>query len=296
MKYFTVALFGAGILLAFGYLHLSPFTNTAARDADGTAKTTSRDGRTIEYYVQGTGLRVVLLASAGRAVSDFNQHASALVDAGYKTVAVEAPGIGRSDLPEGDHHLYDLGSDARAVIDADGGEPTSFFIGHAFGNRVARATSLRYEKISRGVILLAAGGYKPVPKKAEIALKNLFNPGRFGRLRLADLKYAFFADGNEPPDDWRRGWHIDTALLQGAASGLTPDKEWRSGGTAPMLVVQPAADAIAPKEDAADPLKANYPDRVTVALAENAGHALLPEQPDLVAGSVIAFLTAYSSE
>ena len=57
-----------------------------------------------------------------------------------------------------------------------------------------------------------------------------------------------------------------------------------------MLVVQGDADRIAPRADSADVLAADYPDRVTIALVERAGHALLPERPDAIAEAIIRFL------
>ena len=57
-----------------------------------------------------------------------------------------------------------------------------------------------------------------------------------------------------------------------------------------MLVVQPAQDAAAP--DGAEKLKQLYPDRVTIVVLENSGHAILPEQPEEVSQIVLGHLAA----
>lgn len=59
-----------------------------------------------------------------------------------------------------------------------------------------------------------------------------------------------------------------------------------------MLVIQGSADRVAPRADSADVLAADFPDRVTVALIDQAGHALLPEQPDAIAGAIVRFLSS----
>jgi pimeloyl-ACP methyl ester carboxylesterase len=175
------------------------------------------------------------------------------------------------------------------------GEDLAFVIGHAFGNRVVRTAAQQYPELIKGVILIAAGGQKPIEPTADAALKNIFNPISSFKKRKKDMDYAFFAEGNEIPKYWQQGWHTKTAVLQGKSIIKTPDTDWQAGGTGPMLVVQADADRIAPKEDTADILLATYPDRVSVVLIENAGHALLPEQPEAVSTAVLEFLSTHHS-
>jgi len=70
-------------------------------------------------------------------------------------------------------------------------------------------------------------------------------------------------------------------------------RAWEAAGGVPMLVVQPTKDRIAPKEETADVLKARFPDQVEVVVVENAGHALLPEQPEAIAEAILAFLAKH---
>lgn len=300
MKYLLSALAVTTLLLIGGYAVLSPLPGTTARMASGDIQHTERDGRAIRFYVQGSGPRVILLASAGREASDFNELAASLVSAGYRTLAVEAPGIDGSDLGDGEFTLYDLADDVAAAVRADAAfdHPSdgdartgNVVIGHAFGNRVARALGTRHDELVSAVITLAAGGQRPIPPKAAEALRNCFNPARPAAARLEDIRYGFFSGDNDIPDYWRRGWHAQTAIMQGKASPMTPDTDWHSAGGNPLLVVQAEDDTIAPKEDTADLLAAEFGDRVEVVVIGNAGHALLPEQPDAIADAVLDFLS-----
>jgi len=83
--------------------------------------------------------------------------------------------------------------------------------------------------------------------------------------RKKDISYAFFAEGNEVPPHWLRGWNAKIATTQGKIKHeLYPQMNWQGAGGVPMLVVQPANDVIAPKEDTADVLLTRYPDQVEV--------------------------------
>ena len=273
----------------------APFPNTEARPASGAQTTMALGDQRITYYAQGEGSRVVLMASAGREASDFNELIKDIVSAGYRTVAIEAPGINGTSMLS-DPSLYNFATHVEAVIKNDTkakGEGPAFVIGHAFGNRVVRAAAQQYPDLVKGVILIAAGGEKPIEPTADAALRNIFNPVSSFKKRRKDIDYAFFADGNEIPGHWERGWHTKTAMLQAKSITQTQDKDWLAGGTGPMLVVQAGADRIAPKEDTADILLARYPDRVSVALIESAGHALLPEQPEAVSKAVLDFLATH---
>lgn len=279
-------------LIAGGIFVIQPLPGLTAREAIGVERSIKRGGRSIGYYVRGEGPRVALAASAGREASDFNELTDALVEAGFRTVAIEAPGINGTELPKKVFNLYDLADDIQAVIAADrvatGGTET-ILVGHAFGNRVMRATAHKYPTGVKGVILVAAGGYKPVPEAANKALVNAFDPLRTGAQRLEDVRYAFFARDNSIPDYWLRGWHGNTAILQGKASPATPDTLWQTAGEAPILVIQGVQDRVAPKENASDYLEETLGDRVSVVLIDPAGHAILPERPEEVAEAVITF-------
>ena len=296
---FGVATIAAGIWL----MTHSPFPSEPAREAIGQRiqdQRMSQNGTV--YYFRGEGPRVVLSASAGRQASDFNELVLKLNEAGYKTITVEAPGIDQP-LPK----YLSLVNFASPLITAsqhdmglDNRQPY-VLIGHAYGNRAARMASFMksqgqeddIDRPPKGVILLAAGGQVSMEPEAQQSVMNIFNPLRSYNSRMKDVEYAFFADGNEVPDHWTRGWHTQTAMAQGKAIAASKDDEsWHCAGGVPMLIVQPMQDRLAPPENA-HALKEKCPQEVEIVEIQNAGHALLPEQPDAVAEAVLAFLAEY---
>ena len=155
------------LLIGAFYAFWVPLPDTPARDTAGEMISVERDGRRLCYYVSGKGPPVILLASAGREVSDFNELVTTLNRAGYRTIAIEAPGIGNTPLPKGEPGLFDLADDVKIIARKElaAGEKAAI-IGHAFGNRVARAFASKYDGDVNGVILIASGGAKPIPPKS----------------------------------------------------------------------------------------------------------------------------------
>ncbi|GAB5488807.1 MAG: hypothetical protein Pars2KO_23770 [Parasphingorhabdus sp.] len=290
-----LAIIALGLLAILGVLVYAlwmPLPHTPARDTIGAEKSIERGTRTYAYHVSGKGDPVILLASAGREASDFNELVTALNIAGYRTIAIDAHGIKNSTLPKGEFSLFDMADDVAAVADAESNPDEKIsVVGHAFGNRLARAFTSRNDERIDKVVLIASGGAKAIPEKANTALRNIFDPRRTVGQRTSDIDYGFFAEGNAIPDFWIVGWHTQTAILQGKAKGTDVYDQWGAGGTKPMLVLQAAEDTIAPPQDAGIPLAQQYPDRVKLVVIPNAGHALLPEQPDVIAEEVIGFLS-----
>lgn len=139
-------------------------TTTSTSDMFETPHFASyENGRQINYFSNSvSGPRIVLLASLGRPVSDFENLATKLGKHGYHVTAVDMRGVGQSDQfgNPSTITLYDLAKDVQLALKNEGlhtGEQV-VVIGHAFGNRLARAFAHRYPDDVRGIILLAAGG------------------------------------------------------------------------------------------------------------------------------------------
>ena len=108
--------------------------------------------------------------------------------------------------------------------------------------------------------------------------------------KRAALEFAFFAEGNDP-DAWLEGWDPRLGLAQTIVNTVEAKEKWRAGGgVLPMHVVQASEDVVSPPEVGSALLLADFPDRVTVSVVDNAGHALLPERPAAVAAAVLDFL------
>lgn len=241
---------------------------------------------------QGT---VVLLASLGRPVSDFNALAQSLVAAGWRTLAVESRGMGTwagagffgpatltgyaEDVATALAHSR-LPAHSRVVV-----------VGHAYGNRVARTFAVQYPARTAGVVLLAAGDKPHLPPDIEQGLKRAALSPLPWALREEAVQRTLFAPGHAVSADWQRGWSAWAALAQSRAVRATPSTAIRDAGQAPVLVVQPAADVVAPVSQGTG-LVAELGPRARLVVIPEAGHALLPEQPAAVAQAVLEFLQA----
>jgi pimeloyl-ACP methyl ester carboxylesterase len=242
---------------------------------------------TIQVAVYGEGETVVLLPGNGRGTEDFDDLSQRLVRAGYRAVLPQPRGIGGSVGPLDGLTLHDLGTDVATVITAVGGAPVTI-VGHAFGNRIARVVATDHPTLVQQVILVAAGGMIPPSPETQEAIRRASETGLAREERLAALRRAYFATGNDP-GPWESGWHIPVSNAQRAANSATPVQAWWAGGSAPMLVLQGAEDASAPPENARRLLEA-YGARITVVEIPGAGHAMLPEQPERIASEILRYL------
>ena len=264
-------------------------SDNPARAMIGEERIAHHNGIAIQYFVSGSDQHetLVLQASYARSGSDFNELVQALNQAGYRTLIMQARGIDGSELPSLQTTLFDYAGDLAAVLDQEGLHQPVTLIGHAFGNRIARAFSSSHPARVRSLVLLAAGDSSPPPETQNAIFTVLLNIWP-DSARSEALQKAFFAPNNQAPDYWLSGWYPKAGLAQGTATASTPHREWTHGGEANMLVVQPEFDAAA-AEGAANLLKA-HPNRVKVIPLANAGHAILPEQLPVVKDLIVAHL------
>lgn len=241
----------------------------------------------IQVHIRGKGPLVVMLPSMGRGAADFDRLAADVAASGYRVACPEPRGLGASTVPDRQETLATLAGDVAAVIAELGGGP-AVIVGHAYGNRIARMTASNHPELVESLVLLACGGFIPVTDEMASAMRTIFDPRNAPEVRLDAVGRAFFAPGNDP-GVWADGWFGKLAGQQERATVSTPVGDWWAGGDAPMLAVQPADDQLAIPANA-DALVEAVGDRVEVVVIPNAGHALLPEQPEAVAQTVIGWL------
>ncbi len=241
----------------------------------------------IEVHVSGEGPLVVMLPSLGRGASDFDRLAVDVAGAGYTVACPEPRGIGASAVSSRPETLACLAGDVAEVIAGVGGGPATV-VGHAYGNRIARMVATNHPELVGSLVLLACGGLIPPTQEVAATLRKVFDTREPPEVRLDAVARAFFAPGNDPKP-WADGWYGSLARNQEQATVSTSLEDWWAGGDVPMLAVQPADDVLAVPANA-DALAEAYGDRVHVQVIANAGHALLPEQPDAVAQAVINWL------
>lgn len=242
----------------------------------------------IEALVRGDGPLVALLPAGSRAASDFDDLASRIARAGYRTAAINPRGMGNSRGPRFQQiteHLQDIVEVIRQLSPAGAVTNGAVIIGHAFGNRIARALASFHPEAVSSLILLAAGGQVPPTPQAQAAQRNLRNPALSQAQFMEALRVAYFATGNSP-EAWRLGWHRDVGADLWAALEKIPTDRWIEAGKAPLYIIQGAEDAFAPPANS-EALKSAYSDRVDVAVLANAGHQMLAEQPERLAELII---------
>lgn len=256
-------------------------------------KTIQRGPSTLAYFDEGSGPTLVMLASVGRGPADFDHLATLLLAEGLRIIRPQPRGIGQSQGPMSGLTLHDLADDVAAVIEAEGLAPVAV-AGHAFGNFVARTLATDRPELVRGVALVAAstgkapGGGSPFPPDV---LRSVYCSGDLSlpqAQRIEHLKHAFFAPGHDP-SPWLGGWHAQTKAMQREAEAATPVDDFFACGSAPILDLQAAQDTVAPRH-LSQFLKQCLGERVTIEVIDNAGHALVPEQPEQVCRALAAWV------
>jgi pimeloyl-ACP methyl ester carboxylesterase len=232
----------------------------------------------------------VLLASANRDASDFEQLMADLAAAGFGSLAVNLRSIGNSTGPSEGVVLRDLADDISAVIQSLGGRP-AHIVGHAFGNTVARATAAYRPDVVASVTLLACGGHDmandPPPAEWFWHFRRSQQLDLPEEERLESLRFAFFAPGNDARA-WLGGWWPDRLGLAQILDRGDPS-EWWHAGDAPVLIMQPLDDVIGPPR-VGRALAAALGERARYVELAQCGHAILPEQPAAVAAHLVRFL------
>ena len=230
---------------------------------------------------------VVMLPSLGRGSRDFDALAARVAEAGFRVTLPAPRGTDGGSGPLDGQTLHDFADDVAGVIEQATTAPV-VLIGHAYGNRVARTVAADHPSLIDRLVLLAAGGLVPIRPDILDAMRGCMTLTLPRGERLALLSKAFFASGHDA-SVWLDGWSPEVAVAQSAAVRATNTEDWWEGGGRPMTVLQASDDAIAPRENALD-LKRRLGERVTIVDINDAGHAMLPEQPEQIARAVLAAL------
>jgi pimeloyl-ACP methyl ester carboxylesterase len=272
----------------------------AAGDAVAQTTTLSTDAKegivkladsNIEYFSRGEGETIVLLPGGTLTVNYMDGLAEALAKAGYRVVGINFRGSGKSTGSSRMVTLQTEADDVAGVIQALKTGPVHV-VGNDFGNRVARMFAASHPKLTRSVILLAAGGkIQPKPAAAR-ALGIIFNPASSEPDILAVMPYLV-----SNPADCARVWGLFKPSLCPAAGGIeqaaaeaTPLKAWWAPpGQTKYLILQGADDQIAPPENGVE-LQKEFGERATLVNVPGAAHLLPLEQPETTASHMINFI------
>lgn len=241
----------------------------------------------IAVHAEGTGPLFVLIPSLGRAAEDFDDLAPRIAGQGFRVLRPEPRGIGGSSALQDGATLHDMAADLAAVIAAEGGGP-AVVAGHAAGNWVARVLAHDRPDLVRGVAMVAALLGTTVDPSIRVSINGSFDMRLSDDQRLHHLRRAYFAPGNDARG-WLAGWHPPVAERQRAAAAATLDRAWlRAAEVTPLLYLGAAQDTISPPP-APGALRAAVGPLATLVVIDNAGHALVPEQPEATAAALVAW-------
>ncbi|CAB4621907.1 unannotated protein [freshwater metagenome] len=241
----------------------------------------------------GAGPPVLLHPSLGRSVHDFDDLANAISNAGFRVVGLEPGGIVPSDPPRSSAALADF---AGEVIEcADSIELDRFVVlGHAFGNRIMRNVASYFPDRVNAIVLLGAGGKFHGDPEARAAVGATFDATLSEADRLSAIHTAFFAPSNDPAV-WIDGWYPAARDVQQAALIAAEQSDWWLAEPSPMLIVQGLQDRAAPPANGRA-LLGERGGPTTLVELDDCGHAMLPEQPDLIESAVGTFLLSLDLE
>jgi len=243
------------------------------------------NGAEVKVHVEGEGPRVVLLPSLGRGAQDMADLASRLARAGMTALRPEPRGIDASAADLAGVTINHFAQDVAAVIEAH--DAPAGIIGHDFGAQVAQMVAILYPSLVSSLVLLSPPGpVKPEPGPAT-ALRRIFVAGLEPEEHAEAVALALFADGSDT-SKWIDGWHRSLAFAQADAERHVPLDELWSRLEIDTLVIQPAEDRVVPPENA-QMIADRAPGSVKVVMIPDAGHALLPEQPEAVAAASLGW-------
>ncbi len=275
-----------GRMLMVPGLLLTVDSALAATNAERSRVLVRYDNVVIDTIVEGQGPAVVLLPSLARDSDDYDTVAEGLAANGFRVLRPQPRGIGRSAGPLTNITLHDFARDIAEIIKTLG-EGRAVVVGHAYGNWIARMTATDHPELVRGVVIAAAAARQYDPKlTAEIDKAG--DPTLAEATRLAALRVAFFAPGNDPKV-WLTGWHPEIRQAQRDAAAAVPQSEWWAGGKAPLLELQADQDPFK-TADKRNEMKNEFGDRVTVVVIAGASHALFPEQPRAVVDALTRWM------
>ena len=260
------------------------------KDAD---RRLTHDGATLAYRDIGDGPCVVLIPSLGRGSEDFDALLPTMVHSGLRLILPEPRGIEGSSPLRPTDTLHDMAADIAAIIEAETAAP-AVIVGHAAGNWVARVLAHDRPDLTRAVALVAAIVTNVVPQDVSASISASFDMSLIDQVRLGHLKRVYFAPGADA-SVWLDGWWPDVSAAQRHAARQTLDKDWiRVADRHPTLYLAAAEDVISPPPDL-DGLRQTIGPQADCVTISNAGHALLPEQPEAVVQALVTWLASLSA-
>lgn len=238
---------------------------------------------------------VLLLHGLGADGSSWALQTPALTRAGFRVLAADARGFGKSSYPGGQHTIADMAADMASLLDALQVAPADV-IGISMGGTLALELALSYPSLVRRLVLVSTFAHlRPGRWRTRLYLA-----WRFVLLHLLGLpaQGKFVARRIFPrPDQEALRQQLYTQILQADPGGYRAamralarfNVEKRLGEIRhPTLVITGEADTTVPPETQSK-LVAGIPNARQVVIP-HAGHAVSVEQAEAFNQAALAFL------
>ncbi|MEU7638805.1 MULTISPECIES: alpha/beta fold hydrolase [unclassified Streptomyces] len=200
----------------------------SAPPADLRHRTIEAPAGRLHLVEQGTGPLVLLVHGFPESWYSWRRQLPALAAAGYRAVALDVRGYGRSSKPAATdaYRMLDLVEDNVALVRALG-EETAVVVGHDWGSSIAAASALLHPEVFRAVGLLSVpytppGGPRPTDVFAQMGGDQEFYVSYFQQPGRAEAEME--------PDI--RGW------LAGFYAALSADTMPAQGEPDPHFVAR----------------------------------------------------------
>ena len=250
----------------------------------------TRAGEVAVHYVEhGQGRPVLVLHGAGVDHREPEACFEPVFDGvpGLRRIYPDLPGMGRTAAPDGLRSAEDVLDTLLAFADEVTGGTPALLVGHSAGAYYAQAMAARVPGQVAGLALVCPllAGVRDVPEHRVVVGS--------GEIGDDDFRGYFVVQSPEMLDRYERHVAPAAALVDPAAMERIGER-WelarsRAGVRGPTLVVAGRLDSTVGYAAAAD-LVDRYP-HATLAVVDDAGHALPHEQPDLLRALVAEWLT-----
>jgi pimeloyl-ACP methyl ester carboxylesterase len=256
-----------------------------------------KNGGTIYYTVAGAGQRVAVFAHGYSFSSAAWAKTLDRLPPGWRAIAYDLRGFGRSDKPETGYAYADMAGDLLQLLDALKIR-RAVIVGHSMGGMMAQDFAARHPERVAGLVLVGAQARNKPPIGMTPAFEQriaAYGTPAENRAVFEATTPRYFKPGNIPEADMKRMIEINmqsgtAALKEAFRTVLTAPAipaETFARIKAPTLIVAPTHD-IVPFAVAVG-LAETIPG-ARIAVVENAGHTPMWEKPDRFNEHLAAFL------
>ena len=252
-------------------------------------------GAKIYWDEQGQGPPILLIMGFSYPSAMWHRARPKMAE-GYRTIALDNRGIGRSTCPPRPYSMKLLASDAAAVIDA-AGVKTAHIFGVSMGGMIAQEFALQYPERVRSLILACTspGGWHAVSPGIDVLTTLMARPTmtpQRAREAFIPIIYASSTERQLIEEDMAilKNWTATPAIYRAQLKAILL---WQAYTRlpqiqAPTLVIHGLQDRLVPPKNS-EIIAARIPGAKLV-LIPNAGHIFGTDQPEAAEQAVSSFL------